>query len=239
MRSYGQYCPVARGAEIFATRWTPIIVRNLLLGCRTFGELAGGAPGIPRALLAERLRQLEEHGIVRRRPNPHRRGWVYEPTEACEDLRAVCDALGAWGANWVEITAEHLDPYIALWVMCRGIGYLELPDRPVTVRFELRNAPRNQRRYWLLVHRPEPEVCVKPPGFEEDLVVATEPDWLVRWALGESSLGHGMKARRVEVEGPRHLVRTLAGWGEQGARAAQTWGQEVPREKVTQASPSG
>ena len=239
MRSYGQYCPVARGAEIFATRWTPIIVRNLLLGCRTFGELAAGAPGIPRALLAERLRQLEGHGIVRRRPNPQRRGWVYEPTEACEDLRAVCGALGAWGASWVEITAEHLDPYMALWVMCRGIGYLELPDRPVTVRFELRKAPRNQRRYWLVVHRPEPEVCVKPPGFEEDLVVATEPDWLVRWALGESSLGHGMKARRVEVEGPRHLVRTLAGWGEQGARAARTWGREVPREKVTQASPSG
>ena len=60
MRSYGQYCPIARGAEIFATRWTPIIVRNILLGCRTYGEIAAGAPGIPRALLSERLRQLED-----------------------------------------------------------------------------------------------------------------------------------------------------------------------------------
>ena len=129
VRSYGQYCPIARGAEIFATRWTPIIVRNLLLGCRTFGELAAGAPGIPRALLSERLRQLEVHGIVRRRPNPRGRGWLYEPTQACVDLRPVCDALGTWGATWVEIAPEHLDPYMSLWGMRRGIGRLPLPER--------------------------------------------------------------------------------------------------------------
>jgi DNA-binding HxlR family transcriptional regulator len=227
VRTYGQYCPVARGAEIFATRWTPIIVRNLLLGCRTFGELAGGAPGIPRALLSQRLRELEAHGIVRRRPNPRGRGFVYEPTQACEDLRPVCDALGVWGASWVEIAPEHLDPYMALWGMCRGISYLTLPARPVTIRFELRNTPRTPRRYWLLVRSPEPEVCVKPPGFEEDLVVTTDPDWLVRWVLGQTSLGHGMKARRVEVGGPRDLVHTLGVWGEQGVRAAQTWGRET------------
>jgi DNA-binding HxlR family transcriptional regulator len=224
VRSYGQYCPIARGAEIFATRWTPIIVRNLLLGCRTYGDLAAGAPGIPRALLSERLRQLEAHGIIRREPNPRGRGWLYEPTQACEELRPVCDALGLWGATWVEIAPEHLDPYMALWGLCRGIAYLPLPEQPVTIRFELRRAPRGQGRFWLLVRRPEPEVCVKPPGFDESLVVRTDPDWLARWALGQVSLGQGMKARRVDVEGPRHVTRTLARWGEQGVRAAASWG---------------
>jgi DNA-binding HxlR family transcriptional regulator len=224
VRTYGQYCPIARGAEIFATRWTPIIVRNLLLGCRTYGELAAGAPGLSRALLSQRLRQLEAHGIVRRTPNPGGRGWLYEPTQACEDLRPVCDALGMWGATWVEVAPEHVEPYIALWGICRGIRFLPLPEAPVNVRFEIPSAPRSQRRFWLLVRRPEPEVCVKPPGFDEDLVVTTDPDWLARWALGQSSLGRGMKARRVEVEGPRHLVRTLGRWGEQGVLAAQNWG---------------
>jgi DNA-binding HxlR family transcriptional regulator len=229
VRTYGQHCPIARGAEIFATRWTPIIVRNLLLGCRSFGELAAGAPGIPRALLAERLRQLEQSGIVERHRNPRGRGWLYEPTAACEDLRPVCDALGAWGATWVEIAPEHVDPYTALWGICRGIGYLPLPERRVTIRFELRNTRRNPRRLWLLVQRPEPEVCVKPPGSDEDLVVTTDPGWLVKWALGESSLGHGMKARLVDVHGPQHLVRSLRTWSEQGVRAAQTWGREPAR----------
>src|SRR5919201_3105026 len=62
VRSYGQYCPVARTSEILGMRWTPIIVRNLLLGCETFGELREGAPGIPRTLLSDRLRLLEHHG---------------------------------------------------------------------------------------------------------------------------------------------------------------------------------
>jgi DNA-binding HxlR family transcriptional regulator len=224
VRSYGQYCPIARGAEIFATRWTPIIVRNLLLGCRTYGEIAAGAPGIPRALLSQRLRQLELHGLVRREPNPRGRGWLYEPTQACEDLRPVCDALGVWGATWVEIAPEHLDPYVALWGLCRGISFLPLPERPVTIRFELRRAPRGQRRFWVLVRRPEPEVCVKPPGFDDDVVISSDPDWLARWAAGEVSLGQGINDGRVEAKGPRDLIRTVARWARDGVRAANHWG---------------
>jgi DNA-binding HxlR family transcriptional regulator len=224
MRGYGQYCPIARGAEIFATRWTPIIVRNLLLGCRTYGELAAGAPGIPRAMLSRRLKELEAHGIVRRVPHPRGRGWLYEPTQACEDLRPVCDALGVWGATWVEVAPEHLDPYMALWGLCRGIRYLPLPEQPTTVRFELRPPARGIPRLWLLVRRPEPEVCVNPPGFDEDLVVTTDPGWLARWVLGQVSLGQGMQAGAVEATGPRHLVHRLAGWGTDGVRAAQSWG---------------
>jgi DNA-binding HxlR family transcriptional regulator len=228
VRGYGQYCPIARGAEIFATRWTPIIIRNLLLGCRTYSELAAGAPGIPRALLSQRLRQLEAHGIIRRTPRPRGRGWHYEPTQACEELRPVCDALGAWGASWVEVAPEHLDPYMALWGLCRGIRYLQFPERPVTIRFELRPPPRGQPRLWLLVRRPEPEVCVKPPGFEDNLVVTSEPAWLARWVLGQVSLGQAMKAGTIEVSGPQHVVRLLARWGTDGVRAAQSWGEPAP-----------
>jgi DNA-binding HxlR family transcriptional regulator len=228
MRSYHQYCPIARGAEVFATRWTPVIVRNLLLGCRTFGELRDGAPGIPRSVLSERLRQLEHHGIVRRRENPRGRGWIYEPTEAGEQLRAVCDALGGWGATWIELGPQHLDPYYSLWAMTRGMKSVELPEERVNTRFELPDMPRTRRRFWLLVQGQEPEICVKPPGFDEDLVVTTDAEWLARWVLGQTSLGRGIKAGRVEVEGPRQLVRMLRQWGEQGARALQTWGEAEP-----------
>src|SRR5262249_59333149 len=64
VRTYGQYCPIARGAEIFAERWTPLIIRNLYLGCETFGAILEGAPGLSRTLLAQRLEQLERLGIV-------------------------------------------------------------------------------------------------------------------------------------------------------------------------------
>ena len=68
MRTYGQYCPIARGAEIFAERWTPLIIRNLHLGCGTFGEILDGAPGLSRTVLAQRLRQLERLGVVESTP---------------------------------------------------------------------------------------------------------------------------------------------------------------------------
>ena len=87
--------------------------------------------------------------------------------------------------------------------MSKGMASMELPQRRITTCFDLLAMPRLQRRFWLVVQRPEPEVCVKPPGFEEDLVVTTDADWLARWVLGQTSLGDGMKARRVNVQGPR------------------------------------
>ena len=66
MEGYGQYCPIALGAEIFAERWTPIILRNLMVGCDRFGDILAGAPGMPRSVLTRRLRTLERDGVVTR-----------------------------------------------------------------------------------------------------------------------------------------------------------------------------
>ncbi len=86
MRSYGQYCPLARTAEIFAERWTPIIIRNLLTGANTFGQLRDGAPGIPKALLADRLTTLVRAGVLIRKANPQTRAVSYELTPAGREL---------------------------------------------------------------------------------------------------------------------------------------------------------
>lgn len=225
MRGYNQYCPIARGAEVFATRWTPVIIRNLLLGCRTFTELIDGAPGISRSLLSQRLKQLERVGVVERHQNPSGRGWLYEPTQAGRDLQPVCDAMGAWGSRWVELGPQHLDPYYSLWAMARGLRNVELPEQRLNARFEFPTMPADKQRFWLLVQDPEPEVCVKHPGHDEDLVVTADPEWLARWALGELSLGQGLKAGTVEVTGPDRLVRTLGRLGNASARSLANWGQ--------------
>jgi DNA-binding HxlR family transcriptional regulator len=221
MLGYGQYCPIARAAEVLATRWTLIIVRNLLLGCETFSEIADGAPGIPRSLLSQRLRLLETHGIVARAPNPHGRGWRYSLTDAGRDLHETCVVMGAWGARWLEMTAEELDPYVILWGLSRELGRRDLlPDRRIIVRFELRD-DRARHRFWLIAQRPEPEVCVKPPGYDEDLVVRTGAEWLARWYVGEVSLGQGLREGRIDVTGPQPLIRTLAAWGGQCSLTAE------------------
>src|SRR6516162_1384386 len=141
MRTYGQFCPVARTSELLAERWTPIIIRNLLNGCQTFTEIRQGAPGIPTALLTKRLAALERHGIIERKRAPSGRGWSYRLTEQGQDLKAVCDAMGQWGARWLEMKPHHRDPAYVLWATTKLVDVAKLPDRTVIVRFECGTGP--------------------------------------------------------------------------------------------------
>src|SRR5688572_29433019 len=163
VRTYGQYCPIARGAEIFAERWTPLIIRNLHLGCGSFTEILEGAPGLSRTLLSQRLKQLEQLGIVGAAAKADGRGHRYELTQAGRDLFTVCLALGEWGAHWLEIAPEHLDPFVALWSMCNALRRDKLPERRVVIRFDFTGRQRRER-FWLLIERQEPEICKTNPG---------------------------------------------------------------------------
>lgn len=211
MRDYGQrYCPIARGSEIFAQRWTPIVVRNLLLGCRTFGQILEGAPGIPRSVLSQRLRELERFGLLERDPNPRGRGWLYRLTAAGEGLQGVCDALGTWGAQWLEVAPEDLEPGIVLWAVARSMDADRLPEERVVVRFDIRDDPV---RFWLLAQRPDAELCRKNPGLEEDLIVTTDKVWLARWHMGGISLDDANDRGLISIEGPPRLIRAFLRWG--------------------------
>ena len=209
VRTYGQYCPVARATEILAMRWTPIIVRNLLLGCETFSELMDGAPGIPRTLLSRRLELLEQYGVVERRPSG--RGSRYVLTDAGRELESVIDAMGTWGARWLEAVPAHFDSHTVLWSLCRLTDPADLPGRRLVIRFELRDGVK--RRVWVVLCPPDSEVCVKPPGYDEDLVVTTTSEWLAKWHMGRISLGQAMHEGLIAVQGPSELVQTLSTLG--------------------------
>ncbi len=198
-------------------RWTMLIVRNLLLGCRGFNEIRDGLPGISRTLLAQRLRLLEQQGIVERLRAVDGPGHRYQLTAAGEDLRGVCHALGVWGSRWLELQPVHYDAGMVLWGLARKIPTERLPSRRAVIRFDVADGERS--RYWLLVHRPRPEVCVKASGFGVDLTVATTSEWLAKWFTGRVTLGQAMREHLIEVEGPRHLERLLASWGGLGTLA--------------------
>ena len=210
MRAYGQFCPVARTAEIFAERWTPIIVRNLLNGCRTFTEIRQGAPGIPSALLAQRLDTLERAAIVQRRPGPSGRGSAYELTEKGRELKAVCDAMGQWGARWLEIEPHHMEPAYVLWATTKLVDVDALPDRPVVVRFEMSDRPAES--YWMLLRRPQPELCTKGTGYVEDIVARTDSACLIDIHLKRTTYRQAVRAGRLTLAGPPTLTRDLMSW---------------------------
>ncbi|MCW2747290.1 MAG: transcriptional regulator [Nocardioidaceae bacterium] len=94
-RDYGQYCGVTRALELIGERWALLIVRDLLVGPRRYGDLAAGLPRIPSNILSARLKELQAAGILHR--VPHSRVIVYELTPYGRELEPVVLALGAWG----------------------------------------------------------------------------------------------------------------------------------------------
>ena len=211
MRTYGQYCPIARGAEIFAERWTPVIIRNLHLGCGNFSEILQGAPGLSRTLLSQRLRQLEQLGIVVSARKPDGRGHRYELTSAGHDLFAVCQTLGEWGARWLEIAPRHLDPFVALWSMCNALRRERLPDRRVVIRFDFTGRARRER-YWLLIELGDTEICKTYPGLDEDLFITAEAEAFVKWHAGQLTWAQATHEDRIQLSGPSWLVRAFPTW---------------------------
>ena len=219
VRDYGQYCPIARGAEIFAERWTPIILRNILLGCRTFNEISAGAPGLSRALLTRRLRELERAGILEIRPKPDGHGSVYAPTPAGAELQPVLAALGLWADRWTDVRPEHSSPGAVLWSWSRIYLRKEnLPGQRVVVRFEYTYRGR-QFTSWLLVEQGDAEVCAFDPGYGDDLVVTiSDPVVFARWHLGLIEWLAALRSGGLAITGAPELRRALPTWN--GAPAA-------------------
>ena len=212
MQKYNQYCPVARATEIIADRWTPLILRELILGSHRFNEIERGLPGISRSLLASRLRDLEHAGVVQRLPGALPKVSEYHLSESGRDLKQVIEALGAWGVRWAfgEPRPEELDAGLLVWKVHQRINRELLPERRTVVKFDF-TGPR-ARRVWLLLEPWEVSVCVTPPGFAADLVVRADLAFFYRMWLGHVEYDAALRCRALVVEGSADLVRQLPRW---------------------------
>ena len=210
MGDYGQFCPIARSSELLAERWTPVIVRNLLNGCRTFNEIRQGAPGISPALLTQRLQLLERCGVLVRTAKESGRGATYDLTEMGRALGPVCDALGQWGARWLEIQPRHLDPAYILWATVKLVDLDALPEGTTTVRVRLADHPG--ARYWMLLHRPQAELCTRGVGLVDDLLCDTDSQTLVDLHLRRTTYPQAVRAGRLRLEGLPKLQRGFVHW---------------------------
>ncbi|SRR5258708_5897034 len=210
MKGYGQHCPIAKGAEVLAERWTPLVVRNLYLGAETFSQILEGVPRMSRTLLADRLRALERQGVVTRRPASGRAG-RYRLTAAGRELADVILALGTWGARWLDLTVADRDPFIVLWAWKQYLERERLPRQRVVVRFVITDRPED--RFWLVLSRDDVALSVRPPGPSDDLVVTTDNDTLIRVHMGRLDLHEAERGGRWRTEGAPELVSAFPSWG--------------------------
>jgi DNA-binding HxlR family transcriptional regulator len=196
------------------SRWTILILRELLSGSRRFNDLRRGVPRISPTLLSKRLKELEAAGVIEVRPTGQPGTVEYCLTQAGEDLRGVVMSLGVWGQRWVEsrLTFQNLDPSLLMWDMRRRINPRPLPGRRSTIQFEYVDLPANRRNYWLVVDEDEIDLCSIDPGHEVDLHVCCPLQSMTAIWMGLASVRGEIDSGRLELHGDRVLADSMQQW---------------------------
>ena len=212
MDGFGQFCPVAKAAEVLTPRWTPLVLRELMFGNTRFNEIQRGVPLMSRALLAQRLRELEAVGVVLRGEDGE-----YRLTEAGRALHPIVEAFGEWGLTWgtAHLTPEDMDPGFVMWSVRRRIHWASVPERRVVLRFSFRGMPPRYRArgaWWLVLEAGTTDLCLKDPGHPVELEVRADVSGFARCWLGHATWAETLRAGSVAVEGPDAMVRALPGW---------------------------
>jgi DNA-binding HxlR family transcriptional regulator len=211
--SYGEFCSFARSLDLLGERWTLLIVRELLCGSSRFRDIRRGIPRISRTMLAARLRDLADSGVIVRGSGPNEP--AYELTEAGRELAGTLRELGTWGQRWLPRTLprEQLDADTLLWDMRRRVRRDELPADPLVARFELSDGRGRAAIRFLLLRRSEVSLCSTNPGFPEELRIRASLRTLTAWWRGDLSLTEA-RADGMLVEGRREWVRAFPKWFE-------------------------
>jgi DNA-binding HxlR family transcriptional regulator len=213
MPDYGQFCTVARGAEVFGELWTPLVVRELLCGSRRFNDIRRGVPRMSQTLLAKRLRKLEEIGVLERKRGAE--GWEYHLTQAGEELRPIVLTLGHWGARWIgsRLQKEQLDAGFLMWDIRRFARLDEFPrGRRTVIHFRFSDARAGERLWWLVVEKGSADLCRDDPGHELEVIVESTVRALTEIWTGDSDPKTELAAGRVRVSGGGRGGASLWRW---------------------------
>ncbi|MDP6875285.1 MAG: helix-turn-helix domain-containing protein [Alphaproteobacteria bacterium] len=231
-KSYNQFCPVSKAVEIVGERWTPLVLREMLLGATHFNDIRRGVPLMSPALLSKRLKDLEGAGVVRRISAPGKRATEYRLTEAGEDLKPIVVALGLWGHRWLEkkLGRNELDAGYLMWDMRRRIDPIAMPGamqggRQV-VQFDYPDAAKAMRRWWLVVEGMEVDLCQSDPGYEVNLFISAGLAAMTQVWLGDRDLLRAVADDEIVLIGDGDIGDSIGKWLKLSAFAEAAKGME-------------
>ncbi len=227
--SYGQFCPVARAAEIVTTRWTPVLLRELIAGSTKFNDLRNGVPLMSPSLLSKRLKELEEVGVITRKKPDKGRGWEYFITDSGKELWPVVETLGIWGQKFIlaEFEEYELDPTLLMWDIQRRIDCENFPETgSFTAHFTLRGAPKERATWWLVIKDRQVDLCIHDPGNEINLYVDGCLKPLTDVWMGRLAIDKAMKNKDVILGGESKYVKSFPKWFLLSPFAAYAEGQQ-------------
>lgn len=214
--SYGQFCPVAMAAEIICTRWTVLVLRELAAGTTRFNDLRRGLPRMSPALLSQRLKELEDAGVIVRRPSRRDAGvQEYHLTESGRELGPIVEAIGGWGQRWVEseLSLQRLDAQLLMWDMRRNLNTDPMPEKRCVVQFQFMDQPEKVKNWWVIVEPGfEVDLCGIDPGHDVDLYVSSDLRTMTAIWMGYDSVRKAVSDDRLLLTGNRPLASKMQSW---------------------------
>jgi DNA-binding HxlR family transcriptional regulator len=203
-------------AEILCTRWTVVLLRELIAGSTRFNELRRGVPRMSPALLSQRLKDLEGAGIVVRMSSGSDRGvFEYQLTPAGRELGPIVEAFGIWGQRRIEadLSLQHLDVQLLMWDMRRNLNTTPMPTHRSVVQFAYPELSAAQRLWWLIVDPQEGvDLCSIDPGFDVDLYVSVDLRTMTAIWMGLDTVRAAVANRRMILTGNRQLAAAMQTW---------------------------
>ncbi len=216
-KGYGQFCPVAKAAEVIGDRWNPLVLREMLYGNRYFNDISRGVPLMSRALLAQRLKELEKAGVVISQQKQTGQGHEYLLTPAGEALRPLIEAMGVWAQQWgsEQIAPADLDDALLMWGMRRRVNLEAVPAQKIVIQFDfqgLTKGGKTHRSWWLVIEEGEVDVCQKDPGFEVNVLILADLSAFTHVWMGYTDLNLALQQGTICFEGDRPWVQQVPTW---------------------------
>jgi DNA-binding HxlR family transcriptional regulator len=197
-RKYRQGCGTAHALDIVGDRWALLVVRELVFGPKRFKDLRDGLPGIGPNVLSQRLKELEEAGVVTRRVLPPPAGsTVYELTEWGAELEDVIVRLGRWGARSPDLpTDAETQPE---WVLLAMRAIYEPEGQPVPTLYELRFGDET---FWARVDDGAIRVG-RGEASDPDVVLTADVDAIAGLMRGDLKPAAALRSGAVKLDGDR------------------------------------
>jgi DNA-binding HxlR family transcriptional regulator len=207
-----EYCPIAVGVDVLGDRWTPLVIRELMVGARGFNEIHRGIPRVSRTLLAQRLRELERRGLMKHEPSERGRSGEYTLTAAGAALTPIVWAMGQWAAEWMfgDPSAEDCDGLSLIWRTHQYAIPAKLPVTRTVVHLVLTGAGGAQG--WLDIQRPGITVCKENQGLAVDLALEADTAQMHRWLIGVVPFRDLLANGHARFLGPSRLARAFPTW---------------------------
>jgi len=208
---YGQYCPVALASEILAERWTLLVVVALTDGVERFADLQRALPRISPTLLTKRLRTLEDAGVIEMVSEDGI--GKYRLTDAGRELEPILMAIGRWGQRWArDLVEDDLDPAFLVWSMHLRLDVERMPEERTVIELRFSGTPKGFEHFWLVIDGGSVDMCVKPPGYEPNILVSSDIRRFVECWRGFRSLRGEIRAGRIRVRGEAKHCRAFPEW---------------------------